>query len=178
MNRGASLAVRAVLPGSPPYDLDGGGRIAVQIVGAATLRPAASRIATSSEPWSPLVWFVSAVQNSVEESPGQQSPQPLAARMEAPQARNRLQSQSRQQQPLPAQHREQKQRRPKVHRPHDWRQRGRKSAYGMGDACDGEGKGEPLFGEFENLGVGVPAPVGWLLGFLGDGIIWVWSDFF
>ena len=32
----------------------------------------------------------------------------------------------------------------------------------------------------ENLrifGVGAPAPLGWLLGSLGDGIIWIWSDF-
>ena len=71
-------------PWFAPYDLDGGGRIAVQIVAQPTLRPAASRIATSSEPWSPLVRLVSAVQNSAEECPAQQSPQPPAARMEAP----------------------------------------------------------------------------------------------
>jgi hypothetical protein len=61
-----------------------------------------------------------------------------------------LQSKSRQQQPLPAKHHEQKQRCPEIHHPHDWRQWGRESADGIGDASDGESKGEPLFGEFEN----------------------------
>jgi hypothetical protein len=48
--------------------------------------------------------LISAFRKSAGACPGQQSLQPPAARMEAPQARNRLQSQSRQQQPLPAQH--------------------------------------------------------------------------
>ena len=81
--------------------------------------------------------------------------------MEAPQARNRLQSQSWQQQPLPTQHHEQQQRCPKIHNPHDRRQRGRKSADGIGDACDGEGKGEPLFENLRGFEIGVPALVGW-----------------
>jgi hypothetical protein len=67
------------------------------------------------------------------------------------QARNRLQSQPRQQQPLPAQYYEKQQRCRKIHHPHDRRQRGRESAYRIGDACDGESKGEPAFGEFESL---------------------------
>jgi len=66
-----------------------------------------------------------------------------------PKARNRLQNQSRQQQPLPAQHQEQQQRCSNIQDPHNRRQGGGESADGIGDACDGEGKGKPLFGEFD-----------------------------
>src|SRR5258706_1525451 len=66
-----------------------------------------------------------------------------------PQAWNRLQSQSRQQEPLPTQHHEQQQRCPKIHHPHNRRQRGGESADGIGAASDGEGKGKPLFREFD-----------------------------
>jgi hypothetical protein len=82
-------------------------------------------------------------------------------------ARNRLQSQSRQQQPLPAQHQEQQQCCYKIHHPHKRRQGGGESADGIRDACDGEGKGKPLSGEF------YPAVVGCLLGSISGGIIWL-----
>jgi hypothetical protein len=65
-----------------------------------------------------------------------------------PQTRNRLQSQSRQQQPLPAQHYEQQQRCSKIHHPRYRRQRSSESADRIRDACDGEGKSKPFFGKF------------------------------
>src|SRR5262245_32887193 len=64
-------------------------------------------------------------------------------------SRNCLQSQSWQQQPLPAQHQEQQQRWYKIHHPYNRRQGRGKSPDGIGNGCDGEGKGKPLLGEFD-----------------------------
>jgi len=60
-------------------------------------------------------------------------------------------SQSRQQQPLPAQHHEQQQSGSKIHYPHERRCQGRESAENIGDTRDGKGEGKSLLREFESL---------------------------
>jgi hypothetical protein len=101
---------------------------------------------------------------------------PTTSSWKYPQARNRLQGQSRQEQPLPAQHHEQQQRCPEINHPHDRRQWGRESADVASEMpAIAKATASRLLENLRVFEIGVPALVGCLLGTVGGDVIWFWS---